>query len=164
MVTSLYNPRQSNKLQELLQKENVTLEQILDENDVAVEFKEGKEPVKKFFTKEKLSQLLNFMMVDHHNLSDVKKTYKYPLVAAEILSTNNALTLEFFSEKDANENYQYFSKLFDEFLEKSDDGKIKVSEDMINYTRAGYIYKVVGALINSKPLIFAHHIYENPLI
>lgn len=69
-------------------KENVTLEEILDENDIAIEYKDGKEAVKNFFTKEKLIALLNYLMVDYHNLQDTKKAYKYPQIAADILSSN----------------------------------------------------------------------------
>lgn len=52
-----------------------------------MEYKDGKEAVKNFFGPDKLDQLLTYMMVDHKNLNEVKKAYKFPQLAAEILSS-----------------------------------------------------------------------------
>ena len=74
---------------ELLQKENITLDTILEETDIAFEYKDGKEAVKNFFSPDKLEQLLTYIMVDHKNLTEVKKAYKFPQVSAEILSSGS---------------------------------------------------------------------------
>lgn len=39
---------------ELLLKENVQLDEILEENDIALEYKDGKDAIKNFFTHNKL--------------------------------------------------------------------------------------------------------------
>lgn len=39
------------------------------------EYKEGKDAVKNFFTPEKLSTLLDYLMIDHSNLDETKKAF-----------------------------------------------------------------------------------------
>lgn len=67
-------------------------------------------------------------------------------------------------EKNAKEAYPNFLGLFNEFLDGELIEKAKIRTDVINYTRAGYIYKILNALIISKPQIFASVIYDNPLL
>lgn len=71
--------------------------------------------MKKFFTNEKLSDLLDYMMKDHHNLQDVQKAYKYPQIASDILSSGTKGVLDFFMEKSQNEVLENFLRLFAEF-------------------------------------------------
>ena len=53
-----------------------------------------------------------------------------------------------------------FYKLFEEFFED----KEKIKEKLINYTRAGYLYKVINSILISKPEPFVNEIYNNHLI
>ena len=39
-------------------------------------------------------------MVDHPNLKEVKKAYKYPQIAADILSSGSKQVLDFFMVKE----------------------------------------------------------------
>lgn len=52
-----------------------------------------------------------------------------------------------------------FLRLTDEFI---DGEKLKTTK--INYTRAGYIQKIINALITNKPMIFAEEFNKNPLL
>lgn len=104
---------------ELLQKENVQLDEILEENDIALEYKDGKEAIKNFFGPDKLEQLLSYLMVDHNNVNEVKKAYKFPQIAADILSSGTKQVLDFFMVKDQNEDLVNFLRLFEEFLDSS---------------------------------------------
>jgi hypothetical protein len=103
--------------------------------------------------------MLDYVLVDHPNLSEKKQAYKFPNVSAEILSIGNNKVLDFFGIEDSNNDFPNFDSLFSPFFNK--DGSIFYGE--VNYTRAGYIQKIINNLINSKPGIFVPYIFKNKL-
>ena len=72
-LSNFYNMNQSNKIQELLKKPDVNLDEVLEQNDIDKEFKDGKEYVIKYFDTTKFEALLNYLLKDHHNLEEKKK-------------------------------------------------------------------------------------------
>ena len=57
--------------------------------------------------------------------------------------------MEFFETKDEDGNMTYFEKLFEEFQINN-----MVKQESINYTRAGYLQKIINNLFNAKPKVF----------
>ena len=84
-----------------------------------------------------------------------KKTFKYPQVSSELLATGNKEVLEFFEskEKEGDGTLLNFEALFKNFY--------TMKFEKINYTRAGYIQKVVTSLITKKPEVFAQYIFDH---
>lgn len=148
-LSNFYNMNQSNKIQELLKKPDVSLDEVLEQNDIDKEFKDGKDYVLKYFETAKFESLLNYLLKDHHNLEEKKKTFKFPQLASEIFSTSSATIFEFFQTKDEEGNFTFFEKLFQEFQINN-----TVKQETVNYTRAGYLQKIINNLFNSKPKIF----------
>lgn len=99
------------------------------------------------------------MLIDQVDLQDAKKAYKFPQTSSDILSSGTQQVIDFFLTQNKNKQFSYFQRLFGEFLEEPD----KVRTTLINYTRGGYIYKVLNSLIMSKPSVFASEIYNNQL-
>ena len=60
------------------------------------EFKDGKPNVLQYFTSAKLERLMDFVLVDHAKLEEKRVAYKFPLTAAEILSSPIVRIYEFF--------------------------------------------------------------------
>lgn len=151
---------QTNRVQELLKKENCKLEELLDEDNIAQEFRDGKTNVMLFFTNAVLDKLMDYVLVDQNPAEDRKMAYKYPFVAAEILSSPNSKIFEYFGTPNEADVLVNFERLFSCFIDK--EKKVLASE--INFTRAGYINKIMGNLINAKPQIFCDYIFKKPLL
>lgn len=112
-----------------------------------------------FFTGAVMDRLLDFVLIDQNMTEDKKAAYKYPFVAAEILSSPNAKIFEYFSTPNENGTLANFERLFSCFVDK--DKKVLNAE--INFTRAGYINKIMTNLINSRSQVFCDYIFKKPL-
>lgn len=124
------------------------------------EFKDGKPNVLQYFTAQKLERLMDFVLVDHKKLEEKRVAYKFPLTAAEILSTPVARIYEFFGSTDEAGNMAYFEQLFSCIV---DETGASVREE-INFTRAGYVNKIVSNLISYKPQLFCDYVFKKPAI
>jgi len=98
-------------------------------------------------------------LVDHANLNEKKVAFKFPNVAAEILSVPNAKVLDFFTGENENGDLLNFDLLFSPFFNK--DGSVSTEE--INFTRAGYIQKILLNLVNNRPATFAKYLFQHKL-
>lgn len=112
------------------------------------------------FDNEIFSRLLRYVLVDHSNLSEKKVAYKFPNVSAEILSVPNSKVFDFFAVENDSGDLLNFDLLFSPFFSK--DGSI--SNEEINFTRAGYIQKILLNLINNKPATFAKYLFKHKLL
>lgn len=136
-------------VQELLKNPNCRLEELLDEDGLVQEFKEGKSAVMAFFDAAKLDRLLEFVLVDSEAPDDRKSSYKFPSVAAELLSAPIPKTLDYFLQRRDERllNFEHLlSPLYDAVTQRH-----RVEQ---NLTRLGYVQKVVMALIGARPLVF----------
>ena len=102
------------------------------------------------FDNEKLDQLLQFLLVDSDNLNDKNKTYKFPNIAAEILGTNNDKIISFFLQKTETGDFLKLDLLLDFFMQFRQGD----SSSELNFTRAGYVCKVLNSLILEKSGVF----------
>ena len=101
--------------------------------------------------------MLEYVIIDHPNLGEKKQAFKFPNVGADMLSIPNSKILDFFSLEDANEDLPNFDYLFSPLFNK--DGSI--SEAELNYTRAGYLHKIINNLLNNKPAIFMTYLFKH---
>lgn len=93
------------------------------------------------------------MMVDWPNLGEKKPAYKFPNVAAEILSTPNQKILDFFTGAKSNQGFARTTTLLLFFVDSNKEGVLKY-----NYTRSGYVSKVLNSLILHRTGAVAKHI------
>jgi hypothetical protein len=81
-------------------------------------------------------------------------------VSAEVLSVPNAKVFDFFGVENEAGDLVNFDLLFSPFFDK--DGSISTEE--INFTRAGYIQKILLNMLNNKPAIFAKYLFKHKLL
>ena len=99
-------------------------------------------------------------MIDYPNPEDKKASYKFPNVAAELLSMSNSRVVDFFATEDANNALPNFEAVFSPFL--NSEGHI--STDEMNFTRAAYIQKILNNLIVGQPAIFATYLLRHSIL
>lgn len=112
-----------------------------------------------FFTNSVMDRLLDYVLIDQNPAEDKKAAYKFPFVATEILSSPNAKVFEYFGSPNENGTLANFERLFSCFMDKEK----KVVSAEVNFTRAGYINKIMTNLINSKSQIFCDYIFKKPV-
>lgn len=100
--------------------------------------------------------LLTFILVDHDNLADKKRAFKFPNVAADVLSVTNEKIVAFFSQKTAEGQMLQFDRLLS-FFEQSVSG---AAGSELNYTRASYVCKVLAALLLEKSATFSQYLFQ----
>lgn len=104
---------------------------------------------------------MDFLLIDSADLEDKKATYKFPNIAAEILSTSNEKVYEYFGAENKSGELANLERLFSCFPLPEDNAEAPE----VNFTRAGYVQKVLNNLINNRPLIFAFYILRHaPLL
>ena len=112
-----------------------------------------------FFNNSVMDKLLDYVLIDQNAAEDKKAAYKYPFVATEILASPNAKVFEYFGTPSENGALANFERLFSVFVDKEK----RVSAAEVNFTRAGYINKIMTNLINSKSQVFCDYIFKKPL-
>lgn len=126
---------------------------------MAQEFKDNKPNLSQYFTTQRFEKLMNYVLIDHNKLEERKIAYKFPLTSAEILSSPNPKISEFFGTKSDSGVLIYFERLFSGMVDRS----YKVTNDEINFTRAGYITKIITNLITTNPQVFCDYIFKKPI-
>lgn len=94
------------------------------------------------FDESKLEQLVKLVLEDWADLNDRKLAYKFPGIAAEILSTPNQRVIDFFSAKKADLPIGHLLPFIDFFVEAQKNGPAKYL-----YTRSGYVCKILNGLV-----------------
>lgn len=130
------------------------------EDNVAQEFKDNKNYMTAFFNEEKLSDLMKYVLVDHDNTDERKVAYKFPNIATEILSSTNNKIYEFFGKQDQAGGLPNFERLFTCLHDEHGE----VNKEELNFTRAGYLHKIITNLLNTKAQIYADYIFRKPLL
>jgi hypothetical protein len=122
----------SQAFEELLDKEDTTLAQVLEEEDVIQEMKNSNAKLVAFLTPERLTELLNFLTVVADDENDIPRARKYPFIANELLSCEAPTVLDMILG-----NEDLLGQLFSFFKE----------EAPLNLTLAGYVSQVVTNLL-----------------
>ena len=103
---------------------------------------------------------MDYVLIDQNPAEDRKAAYKYPFVAAEILSSANLKIFDYFMTPNETGVLVNFERLFSCFV----DRERRVLDTEINFTRAGYINKIMTNLINAQSQIFCDYIFKKPLL
>lgn len=93
------------------------------------------------------------MMVDWPNLAEKKQAFKFPSVAADLLSTPNQKVVDFFTGAKSNGGFGRTLILLMFFVDSNKEGPARY-----NYTRSGYVSKVLNSLILHRGGAVARHI------
>ena len=83
-------------IDDLLTNEETTLEQLLDENELSNECKFGNQNLKKFFNREKIMRLIEFITVMPSENDDDKRAKKFPFMSNEIFSSEQPFIIDMF--------------------------------------------------------------------
>ena len=83
------------QLEEKLSKNDCTLEEILDENDIVNEIKKKNDKIKNFFNQDNIKKLIHYV-IDEPSIDDEKIGYKYPYVSCEILKSELPFITDYF--------------------------------------------------------------------
>ena len=123
----------TSQIQTLLDKEDVSLEEIMEEEDVLQECKSNNEKLVEFLTKaENLSKLVNYIISVPCEKLDEKQRFKYSSISCELLTSdintiNEALV----------RNNEIIDKLYS-FID---------TDQTLNPLLASYFAKIIGCLI-----------------
>lgn len=93
------------------------------------------------------------MKYDWKNINEKKIAYKFPNVSAEILSTGNDKISDFFSTRSSTK-LVHLDFLFQFFVDQ------QFSSEPYNYTRSGYICKILNNLVLNKAGVFEAYVLK----
>lgn len=96
---------QKSAIDDLLDSEDTTLAQILEENETVNEVKLNNKRLMDFFTRDKIIELIYYVTEMPNENDDNNRIYKYPFVSSEILSWDSPAILDTFFRVEVNENY-----------------------------------------------------------
>ena len=111
----------SASIEELLNKEDCTLEDLLDDEDLIQECKNMNNKLISFFTRARIRRLIDFITVmpseDEH-----KRGHKYPYVASEIFNCEIYQVLDMFFSYGSEESEKVEDKKEEEEAESEEGG------------------------------------------
>jgi len=107
----------------------------------------------KSFDAAKLETLLQYVKYDWKNINEKKIAYKFPNVSAEILSTGNDKISDFFSTRSSTK-LVHLDFLLQFFVDQ------QFSSEPYNYTRSGYICKILNNLVLNKAGVFESYLLK----
>lgn len=105
-----------------------------------------------------MERLFDYILIDGKNSEERKACFKFPGVAAELLSASTQKISDFFAqEKDGS--LPYVDKLMSCFCVINPPTVIVEQ----NLTRISYVYKVLNNLMSLKPSLFMTYILSKPI-
>ncbi len=112
----------SASIETLLAKEGCTVDDLLDDDDIIQEFRNGNEKLLNYFKRDKLKELIDFITVMPDE-DDQKRGHKFPFLVNEIFSLDNQkLNEKFF-------NIEVIEEKSDSKPEESSDDGEKIDHD-----------------------------------
>lgn len=103
------------------------------------------------FDREQIKALVDYVLIDAPSQEDRKVAFKFPNIAADLLSNRNKIFVNFFIKKSENSEIGVCPS--NDFYRLTELVS-KFGEPVHNLTRASYISKILCSLIFSKPNIF----------
>jgi len=162
-------------VQQLLEKPDLQLDELLDEDGIQMELKTNNQRLMSFLTKDQVFRELINYVIKEPNIEEEfnqKKIYKYPFTAADILAADSlSISNVFFrpknKEQDKPEGEESEEVVVDnEEDEVNDDTYLDElfgfleTDQQINVTSAGYFCKVVNSLFGKKTVDLLKYIFE----
>jgi len=137
----------SQAFEELLAKEDTTIEQVLEEEDVIQETRNNNAKLMEFLTEERIENMLLYITEEPPEDADHNRAYKYPFQVSEMLSCEPPSVMEKITDSE-----ELLERVF----------KFFVSDSALNLTLAGYVSKcVISLLSRSRNIVSSHILQEN---
>ncbi|KAM3146869.1 hypothetical protein pb186bvf_001023 [Paramecium bursaria] len=140
----------ASQLDTLLEKPDITLEQILDE-DIMQELKfSGGQKFGGFVVKnpDAFQRLLHYVLQQDEELQSRAKQVRYPFMISEVFQADNNILIDYFFEADKSvTDYEEHEETRKTFLKQLFSF---IDRDYLNLTAAGYFSKVVLSLIRKR--------------
>ena len=104
-----------------------------------------------------METLLNYVLVDCNNASDKKASFKFPSVSTELLSSSNDKVFDFFTQNLSQADPNSLTRLISFFSDTLTDKPVP-----FNFTRSGYVSKILNSLILNRSGTIALHLLSRP--
>ena len=134
----------SKPIKDVMKRKNLTLDELLNEEDVQNGYNNSQPDLIKFMTEDRLKKMIEYVIKDSEDLKNQNRTYKFPKVCAYLLSTKNERNEQFFNDP---ENI----KLIIAPLE----------QPKINITRTWYLQLIYNGLLNNITDLFLNYLKDN---
>ena len=135
----------SQAFEELLSKEDTTLEQLLEDEDVIQETRNSNAKLLDFLDTDKIEQMILYITEEPTDPSDTNRCYKFPFVVSEMLSCEIPILLDRIVSSE-----WLLANLFSLFSEPTNES--------VNLTLAGYVVKTVQTLLQKNKEWMAKYI------
>lgn len=137
----------SEVIENLLNKEDLTIEELLDnDEDALMEIKKGNPKLLEFLIPDQLYKLIDYIILEPKDLTNPNTCYKYPFVSNEIInSESHELLNAFFSDLKLMEH------LF-QFLD---------TDVRLNLTLAGYFSRTLNSLLVKNSYELLSFLYDS---
>jgi len=136
---------------DILKKENFTLEEILDEDETVIDIRSQKEDLKNYFLKEDvMTQLLKFIIEEPEEGCSENTKFRYPVVACEILTAEIVEIDENLVQNDG----KYLEMIF---------GFFHTPPEKFNVLLANLNVKLIASLLSTHLLEVIGHLKQHPI-
>ncbi|CAG9316098.1 unnamed protein product [Blepharisma stoltei] len=133
------------RIDEILESEETTLTQVLDEEEVLQEMRNQNQKLIDFLNRDRILELIEYITIFPPEGCDNRRGHKFPFLASELFACETASLLDkFFADQELLE------KLFNFFTTES-----------LNLTLAGYASKLIISLFIRNPSEMLKFIIEN---
>ena len=136
----------SQAFEELLAKEETTIDQVLEEEDVIQETRNNNAKLMEFLTEERIESMLLYITEEPPEDADNNRAYKFPFQVSEMLSCEPTSVMDKITASD-----ELLERVF----------KFFVSDSTLNLTLAGYVSKCAISLLTRSRSILSSYILQD---
>ena len=156
-------------------KKDIPLEEILSEETVVDELQNHNKTLIKYLTKEKVKQMIDYIIKEPPSDDNYDKGHKFPWVCSQLFNIENSEILKFFYktnkelEQEENENKMDIEKDNNNKKYENSDDKIELLDYLLtfltddkepNYVLCGYFASLIKTLLKTKPTLIINYFYK----
>ena len=150
----------------ITENNSIPLEEILSEESVIDELENHNQILIKYLTKEKVKQMIDYIIKEPPSDTTFDKGHKYPWVCSQLFNIENSEILRYFYTPDKDLDIE--ENKMDIEYDKNKENKIElldyllnflVSNDEPNYVLCGYFASLIKTLLNTKPVLILKYFY-----
>ena len=150
----------------ITENNSIPLEEILSEESVIDELENHNQILIKYLTKEKVKQMIDYIIKEPPSDTTFDKGHKYPWVCSQLFNIENSEILRYFYTPDKDLDIE--ENKMDIDYDKNKENKIElldyllnflVSNDEPNYVLCGYFASLIKTLLNTKPVLILKYFY-----
>jgi len=151
---------------------SIPLEEILSEDSVIDELQSGNKILIKYLNKERVKQMIDYIIKEPPDDSSYDKGHKYPWICSQLFNIENSEILKYFymtnkelELEEAKENENRMDIEFDKNTENNIElldylSTFLASNKELNYVLCGYFASLIKTLLNSKSTIIIKYLYN----